>query len=51
VKSCVPAGTVYYFQANPGQGEDIVRSFHDASIGVRGAFGFGHVAVGCWNEA
>lgn len=51
VKACVPAGTVYYFQSNPGQGHDIVESLHDANIGARSAFGFGHVAVGCWNEA
>ena len=51
VKCCVPAGSVYYFQIDPKQGEKVVASFHDKCIGNREGFGFGHAAIGSWNEA
>lgn len=46
----VPAGTTWFFEADPGQVEDI-RALHGQQLGDWRAYGYGQAVVGRWEEA
>lgn len=47
LSSHVPAGSVYFCEADAAQ-EAAVRLLHGAQIGLKTAYGFGHVLLGTW---
>ncbi|MCF2136441.1 MAG: type III-B CRISPR module-associated protein Cmr3 [Candidatus Thorarchaeota archaeon] len=50
LRALVPAGSVYYLKINPEQAEQIVRKLHGSKIGRNTNIGYGHIALGVWNE-
>lgn len=44
----VPAGSVYFFEADGVTGAEVVEALDDAKVGRHANMGFGHVLVGGW---
>jgi CRISPR-associated protein Cmr3 len=46
----VPAGSTFYMKIDPADSTKAVNAIHDQHIGLKTNLGFGHAAVGVWNN-
>lgn len=46
----VPAGSIFYMKIDPTDSTKAVNTIHDQHIGLKTNLGFGHTAVGVWNN-
>ena len=52
VTNFIPAGSVFYFELMDGSTtKQAIEALHNQQIGTLTEYGFGHVAVGVWNDA
>ncbi|HRJ53612.1 MAG TPA: type III-B CRISPR module-associated protein Cmr3 [Candidatus Thiothrix moscowensis] len=50
VKSLIPAGSVFFCSVDDGDIQAAINAFHNQHIGDFTEYGYGHLAVGVWND-
>lgn len=50
VKSLVPAGSVFFCSVDDGDTQAAIKALHNQRIGDFTEYGYGHLAVGVWND-
>ena len=50
VKSLVPAGSVFFCSVDNGDIQSAIKALHNKHIGEFTEYGYGHIAVGVWND-